>query len=50
MAEDSDIHDVTVRRVKTDSPMAIKCYGLPENMVYEDIQVTDGEIFVNTKE
>lgn len=50
MAEDSDIHDITIRHVKTDSPIAIKCYGIPKNMKYEDIEASDGEIIVNTKE
>ena len=50
MAEDSDIHDITIRHVKTDSSIAIKCYGIPKNMKYEDIEASDGEMIVNTKE
>lgn len=48
-AEDSDMYNITVRRVKTDAPMAIKLHGNPENFVYEDIEVMGGEILVNTK-
>ena len=50
MAKDSDIHHVTLRRVTSDAPAVIKLYGYPEAFVYEDIQATDGEIVVNTKE
>ena len=49
MAEDSDIHDITVRRVRSDAPSVIKLYGYPEAFVYEDITATDGEILTNTK-
>ncbi len=49
-AEDSDMYNITVRRVTTDAPVAIKLHGIPENFVFENIQSPEGEILVNTKQ
>ncbi len=48
-AEDSDMYNLTIRRVKTDSPVAILLHGHPQNLTITDIENTNGEILVNTK-
>lgn len=50
MAEDSDIHHITLRRICSDAPTVIKLYGYPEHFVYEDIIATDGgNLLLNSK-
>ena len=43
-AKDEDMYNLTVRRVRTDAPAAIKLHGNPANFVVEDIENKSGEI------
>ena len=45
-AKDEDMYNLTVRRVRTDAPAAIKLHGNPANFVVEDIDNKGGEILM----
>ena len=45
-AKDEDMYNITVRRVRTDAPAAIKLHGNPANFVVENIENQSGEILI----
>ncbi|MBQ2708133.1 MAG: hypothetical protein IJF67_07690 [Clostridia bacterium] len=45
-AKDEDMYNLTIRRIRTDAPAAIKLHGNPANFVIEDIDNKGGEILM----